>query len=253
MVYMIDDDMKKIIFKNNRNKNLVGDFYKADSDTVVIMSHGFAENRVKFSLFSDIARDLHKNNLNVFTFDFCGCGESDDENLTIGNKIDDLQSAISLMKSKKFTKIILLGYSLGGLISLRSYSKDILSMVLMAPVTNKIEYSLNKRFSEKHLEELRTKGKITLKVKDDVRKEIVLDKQLIEERNNIIQEELLKDIKCPTLIVHGDEDLIIPCTNSKSAINLLNENSKLEIIKSANHRFTGKENLVRKKIIEWIV
>lgn len=245
--------IKKEVFKNNRNKNLVGDLYLANSDTIIIISHGFAENRSKFKLLSDIAMDLYENNLSIFTFDFCGCGESDDENLTITNKIDDLKSVIDFIKLKKFSKIILLGYSLGGFISLKNYSKDIFSMILLAPVTNKIKYSLDKKFSEKHLKELNSYGRITLKLKNDTRKEIIIDKQMIEERNKINQKELLKTIKCPTLIIHGNKDLTIPHTNSESAINLLNKDSKFEMIESADHRFFEKEKLVRRKIIDWIV
>lgn len=245
--------IKKEVIKNSRNKKLVGDFYETDSDTVIIMSHGFAENRVKFKLFSDIATDLHKNNLNVFTFDFCGCGESDDENLTISNKIDDLKAVIDFIKSKKLSKIILLGYSLGGLISLKNYSKDIYSIILLAPVTNKIEYSLDKRFSEKQLKELKSYGRITLKSKNDTRKEIVIDKQMIEERNKINQEKLLKNINCPTFIIHGDKDHTIPCIDSENAISLLNKDSDIELVKYADHRFSGREEVVRGKIIDWIM
>ncbi len=245
-------NIKKEVFNNGRNKKLVSDFYKNSSDTIVIISHGFLENRNKFKLLSDIATDLYKNGLSVLTFDFCGCGESEDEKLTLSNKINDLSSAIKFAKNKGFKKIILLGYSLGGLITLKNYSKDINSLILLAPVTDKIKYSLNKRFSKEHLEELEKSNQITINLKNDKRKSIVLSKELIEERNKIKQEELLRNVNCPVLIIHGKNDKTVPFKDSQKAINILNNNSKLKSIDDTDHRFSSKESEVHKEILTWL-
>ena len=59
-------------------------------------------------------------------------------------------------------------------------------------------------------------------------------------------------IKCPTLIIHGDRDDIIPIDHSKEASRFLPPGSKLKIIQGANHMFEGKEEEVVKEIIRWI-
>ena len=59
-------------------------------------------------------------------------------------------------------------------------------------------------------------------------------------------------IKCPTLIIHGDRDDVIPIDHSKEALKYLPPGSQLKIIQGANHMFEGKEEKVVKEIDMWI-
>jgi alpha-beta hydrolase superfamily lysophospholipase len=88
--------MDKIIqrkkFQNSRKLNLTGTLYKDNSDTIVVMAHGFIRDSRRFEY---IAQCLNASGYNVFTFDFSGCGESDNDKLTGAKQVDDLQSAIA--------------------------------------------------------------------------------------------------------------------------------------------------------------
>jgi pimeloyl-ACP methyl ester carboxylesterase len=229
--------MEKVNFKNSRGLNLVGNLYPADSNAVVIMSHGFTGDKSESGRFDRIAEVINNKGYNVLAFDFSGCGESDDDSLTVDKQIDDLESAIKHIKSQGFQKIGLLGHSLGGLVSLRVYNEDISTMVLTAPVTNKITYAWDKRYSPEQLAELKEKGYIT-KIRDKgVRRKIIIDSQMLTDRESVNQEELLKNIKCPVLIIHGDADERVPLKDSKKAVPYLSNESKLEIVAGATHKF----------------
>ncbi len=91
--------MEKLKFINSKGLTLVGNLYRTDSDSVVIMAHGFTNNKSSQGRFDLIASALNKININAFTFDFSGCGESDSEVITVENEVDDLKSAIDFMKS----------------------------------------------------------------------------------------------------------------------------------------------------------
>jgi alpha-beta hydrolase superfamily lysophospholipase len=92
--------MKKVIFKNSRNKTLVGNLSLLDSKSVVILSHALANDKSERGKLDSVVSELNKLGFNTFAFDFSGCGESDDDTLTIEKQVDDLESAIQFVKMK---------------------------------------------------------------------------------------------------------------------------------------------------------
>jgi pimeloyl-ACP methyl ester carboxylesterase len=239
--------MEKITIKNSRNQNLVGEFYPSSSNSVVIMVHGFTGDKSEFGMFDKIAESLNKNNFNVIKFDFAGCGESDDESLTADKQIEDLQDIIKYVQRKEIKNIALFGQSLGGLISFKCYTPIIKTMVFTAPVTDKVTYPWDKRYSTEQLKELKEKGFITKTRDEGVRKKFIIDKQMLVDRETVNQKELLQNITCPVLIIHGNDDKHVSQTDSERAIKLLSKESKLEILEGADHGF---KNQYLDKVIE---
>lgn len=105
---------EKIIFKNSRGLNLVGDLYTSGSNSVIVMCHGLAYDRSTNGRFDKAAEFFNKKGFNVFKFDFSGCGESDYDTLTTSKQIDDLENALKYVSNKGLRKIGLLGHSFGG-------------------------------------------------------------------------------------------------------------------------------------------
>lgn len=243
--------MRKVNFKNSRGLNLIGEFYSADSESVVIMSHGFTGDKSEWGMFDRVAEELNKYGFNIFKYDFSGSGESDDDSLSVEKQVDDLQSAIEYVEDKRMKKIGLYGHSLGGLVSLKNYSSKVKAMVLTAPVTDKKDVYVEERFSEEQLKELKEKGYITNIRDKGVRKRIIIDKKYLEERETINQDELLKPIKCPVIIIHGDEDDSVPIEWSKSAIEKLPKSSKLEILSGEDHDFENSLNKIAYLSGDW--
>ena len=150
--------VEKVSFKNIRDKKLVGDFYKGSLDSCIIMCHGFTGDRHENGMFDKVAQGLNKRGYNVLVFDFSGSGESDDDGLSVGKQVEDLNSAIDYIAKKGINKIGLYGHSLGGLVILRTKNSNIETAILTAPVTNKKENYKEYRFNEVQLKELKEKG-----------------------------------------------------------------------------------------------
>lgn len=245
--------MEKVNFKNSRNLNLVGNLYPADSNSIIIMAHGFTGDKSEWGRFAPTAEVLNKAGYNVLVFDFSGSGESDDDSLTVGKQVDDLNCAIKYVSDKGFKKIGLLGLSLGGLVSLKVHSpeKNIKTMVLWAPVTDKKENYAEKKFNPEELKELKEKGYITKIMEAGIRKKIIIDKQMVKDRESVNQKELLPHIDCPVLIIHGNQDESVPLEDSKSAIKYLSPESKLEIIHGADHQFSEQLDTIIELSINW--
>lgn len=218
------------------------------------MCHGFISNKYSKGRFEKLATAFNKCGFDALAFDFSGCGESDNDSLTIEKEVDDLKSAISYAISKGYEKIALYGYSLGTLICLKSYIPEIITMVLLGALTGPMKYNWDEFFTQEQMKELEENGFITEYIFEETREKIIIDGKIIEGFELINQQELLGGVKCPVLIIHGDgdEEESLLYEKSKVAINLLSTDSRIEVINGANHSFLDYLDMVVKLSTDWL-
>lgn len=245
--------MERISFKNSRSLTLVGHLYPSTSKSIIIMCHGFMSSKYSKGRFERLAIAFNKCGYSALLFDFSGCGESDDDILTIEKEVDDLNSAIQFVKSKGYEKIALYGHSLGTLICLKSYNPRITTMVLSGALTDSMKYNWYEIFTKEQMQELEEKGYLTEYTPKEVRKRIMIDKRILKSFELINQKKLLKDVNCPILIIHGNngEEEKLLYERSKAAMTLLSSDSKLEVINGANHSFLEHFDIVIKLTTDW--
>jgi len=245
--------MERITFRNSRKLSLVGNLYPSNSKSIIIMCHGFTSDKNSRGRFPKLATAFNEYGFNVLSFDFSGCGESDDDSLTIEKEVDDLKSAIVYVKSKGYEKIGLYGHSLGSLICLKNYTHEIKTMVLMGAITDSMKYNWAEFFNKEQMVELKSKGYITQYTSEELRKKIIIDREMLDGFELINQNELLKDIKCPVLIIHGnnDEEEKLLYEKSKAGMYLLSTDSELKIIEGADHSFLGQFDIVINLAVDW--
>jgi alpha-beta hydrolase superfamily lysophospholipase len=75
--------MEYITFNNSRGLNLSGRFYPAGSDGIIIMCHGLTADKSSLGRFDILAESFRLSGFNVLNFDFSGCGESDDDVISV--------------------------------------------------------------------------------------------------------------------------------------------------------------------------
>jgi hypothetical protein len=88
--------MKIITFYNSRKLKLVGNLYSVDSKSLVIIAHGFTNDKFSNGRFEKLASAWNSIGHNAFAFDFSRCGESEQDFITVSNQVDDLKSAMNL-------------------------------------------------------------------------------------------------------------------------------------------------------------
>lgn len=245
--------MEKILFENARALTLVGNFYASKSDKVIIMAHGYTNDKSSQGRFDRLASHLLENDFNVLVFDFSGCGESDSDILSVDKQVDDLKAAIAYVKSKGFSKIGLFGNSLGTLICLKAYEPNIKTMVLLGALTDAMKYDWKEHYSKDQLQALETKGYFTLV--NQYNRIIKIGKQILLDFELIDQKTLLSKVKCPVLIIHdnGDKEELALLNNSKKAMNMLPKTSQLIVIEGAKHGFHQEFNQVVDVTCQWIL
>jgi pimeloyl-ACP methyl ester carboxylesterase len=216
------------------------------------MCHGFTSDKSSGGRFDRFANSFHQLGYSVLAFDFSGCGESDDDRLTIAKWVDDLHSAISFLKSKGYTNIALYGNSLGSRVCLQCYTAEISTMVLTGASTGPIKYNWDEYFTKEQMQELKEKGYIT---EHRRQRTVIIDKQMLLDFELVNQEELLKNVHCPVLIIHGnaDEEERRLCEITKQGMQWLSKDSKLEIIDGASHGFMDHLDIVEKLVTDWFL
>ena len=153
---------EKIFFENSQGLKICGILEEPNNnkEEIVIIVHGYSSNKNGYSA-KQIAEELIKRNMNSFRIDLDGCGESEGEfeNQTITSTVDDISSAIELMKKRGYKKIDLFGSSAGGLSVMATALKhpEINRIGLKAPVSDYSSQILRKH-GQKYLDEWKEKG-----------------------------------------------------------------------------------------------
>jgi pimeloyl-ACP methyl ester carboxylesterase len=233
--------IERIEFANSRKGKLVGDHFKIllnkMTDAVIIMCHGFTSDRKSKGRFERLSKGFNESGFDALAFDFSGCGESSGEKLTMENETDDLSSAINFVKLLGYKKIALYGHSLGSLICLRAYTPEIITLVLSGALTDSMTYDWEEFYSKEQMAFLKEHGYFIQQVNSAFRRESKIDKTMLDGFEKINQVELLSRIKCPTLIIHGnngkEENQLLE--RSQRGLKLLPQGSKLEVIDGSSH------------------
>ena len=159
--------------------------------------------------------------------------------MTIGGEVSDLKLIINEM-SKRYDKIGLVGESMGGLICVLAYNEKIKCLVLWYPGIFQRETDLGKRFLSKEAEkELKETGFIKGKKSDG--REYKVGKKFIEELKTLNVIPYLEKIQSPTLLIHGENDAVVPFSHSERLLNFLKCPKKLEKIPKVCHAFKNKD------------
>lgn len=213
---------QKLKFKNSRGLTLSAIFEGNDQKSpVVVMCHGFGSSKDS-DANKDLSQKILDRGLSVFRFDFTGCGQSQGklEDLTPLAGFDDLKSAINTLGRNQFA---LYGNSFGGYTALLYASGDpILALGLKAPVSYYPDVST--------VENAQQNYGFTQSIKNNF---------LVEVKNIDLYKKAQR-INAPTLIVHGDQDEIVPLAGSQKLTENLKCKKQLIILKGAPHVIRGE-------------
>jgi|GEM_PF-1023522 len=211
----------------------------AQIERCVIFSHGFSVSGYESRrMFLDIAERLVQRNIMCVLFDYRGSGYSDLDfsEMTINTEMEDLNAVISYVKEKLATnlKITVWGMSFGSGVASLVVSKrnDVNSLLLWC-----LSADLYNRYKKRFGEEIFSKGYVYT----DRAQKVSLD--FLNSLKEVDVFDSYKNIICPILFVHGDDDPIANVDLSHKAYELANQPKYIEIIHGGNHGFKLQEAL----------
>lgn len=202
---------------------------------VILYKHGFMGNKITpHRMIVNLAHKLVELGYTVIRFDCIGAGDSEGDctYTTFGGELEDTLVTIKYVKENlKPEKFIILGYSMGGLItSLASKFTETDGIILWSPVADPFYNFYHLLGEERFLKGLN--GENIDFNGDRVGKEF-----FIEMKNSNYQPlEFIKEYKKPVRIIHGTEDIDIPYVNSIAYTKVV-QDVKLHLIKGAGHGY----------------
>ncbi len=200
----------------------------------IIYSHGFGGS---YRYGIDYAEEMAKRGYVVYCFDFRGGSpgsrsEGSPLEMTLFTEKDDLLSVVSMVKALEFVdsnNIFLLGTSQGGAVSAMAAAEiedEIRGLVLLYPAFVMVD-NVKALFNDA----------------DDIPSSYFFMWMSVgkEYFSSLLDYDIygaISDYRKPVLILHGDEDSIVPLSYSEKAVEVY-QSAKLKVIENAGHGFYG--------------
>ncbi len=131
--------MKRYIEIKYNDYLLRGYHHDNKSEEVVIMFHGFTGNKSESKLmFKQLSEKFDKENIDSIRVDYLGHGESDGlfKDMVFSDLLLQAKTVIEYTRSIGYEKINLLGFSMGGLITLHLLEESINKAIMISPAVD---------------------------------------------------------------------------------------------------------------------
>ncbi len=238
--------------------NLYSERYPNSAHADVLFIHGnLASSRWWKPTLEQWKKLGHKGKASLITADWRGCGRNSEWSNDKQFSIQDLaQDFLNLLDKERLQKVHLVGHSLGGLIALQMMimaPERFDKAVLLDPVGAEgvvFDDSMYEAFRQMALSPELTRTVILSTVKDadncldDKQKDEMAEdgykavrgigSSVLEILKSVNLTEPAREVKVPTLILHGKEDMIIPLKDSEQLAKLM-PHAKLEILDGVGH------------------
>jgi len=206
-------------------------------EPVTILCHGFASGKDSGTNIR-LEEFLRGQGLHSLRFDFFGHGESggDFSEITVSRSVDDVRAAHNFLRGCGYRRFGLVGSSFGGLVSILAASEleGLETLALKSPVSD----CLSRLFESNGEWDIPLwKGQGYHTYMDFEGKERRLDYKFYEDAAQRCGYDAAVRIDIPTLIVHGEEDEIVPVLQSIRLAELIPD-CRLHIIPGADHRYS---------------
>lgn len=228
---MMSNYSEKLVEIYSHGQKMFGNFcVPHEGASCVIMSHGLDSSK-DGDKWLVLSPRLCEAGFASLRFTYRGCGEGTDksegnfEDTTLTSRISDYRAAVDFVLKAKIDKSRLgvIGSSFGGMVAVAGWDERIKAMVILATpyniptpkvITDYIELGSGTRLKASFYEDLR---------QYDMGKAI-------------------RKIRCPLLIIQGNNDEIVSVEDAHKLYSHANEPKRLEIIDGANHVFDTSEH-----------
>jgi pimeloyl-ACP methyl ester carboxylesterase len=228
---------ERISFGSSGAKNIVGILHHPAGDSpcgAIILCHGMDSNKDSEKLIS-LSRGLATSGFLTLRFDFAYVGESSErfEDITYSGEVEDLRAACAFMRQRYSAEIGILGSSMGGTVALLFAAEDpgIAALVTIAAPVHPEAFP-RRVLSREALQKWRDRGFTFYNGQR-------LNLALLEDLETINVVESARKIACPLLIIHGDNDEVVPVEEAHELNACVSGKKNLLILKGTDHRLSN--------------
>jgi len=221
----------------------------------VILCHGFLSDK-NSRTNRRLTELLVPQGISTLRFDWCGMGESQElfSNLSLKQCEEQLDAAFQMLQKRGMDRLGLVGSSFGGLLAILSAHRQdrLRALGLKCPVVDFPEV-LRLEFGPEAMERWKSTNHIPNIVGDG--SPVPLQYDFYEECLTYDAYASSSRIHVPALVVHGDQDELIPRSQIDRLLTTLNTTKQLQLIEGANHQFGRPEEfrLMTNHLAKWMI
>lgn len=223
--------MKKYVELELEGKTLAGFHHQNNNKNVVVMFHGFTGNKTENKrLFKRLSDELETRGFDIVRFDYFGHGESDGQfsDMTFSNLLKQCERVLDYVQSFNYDDISVLGFSMGGLLSLHLLQPYMKRVVLISPAVD-FKKNINLRFDDSS--KLIPNGNFDMNGLELGNKfrESLQEVDVLQHKNTYLN---------PMLFVVGDKDAAV---SHDEVVRVSNNfpNSLIHILKDCDHLYSS--------------
>ena len=232
--------MKKKIMDTNINYT----FSDIGSDTTLVLLHGWGQN---IQMMEPIG-NRYKDKFNVLIIDLPGFGESNEPPYawTVYDYVECIKKLVDYLK---LSKVILIGHSFGGRLSLiySSIYKVEKLVCLASPYCKEIKKLPLKTRIYKIIKKIPGLTWLANIIKNrigstDYKNSSEIMRGVLVQSINVEMEEDIKKIKCPTLLVWGTMDTAVPINRAYELEKLIKDSAVIKYEDATHYAYLERLN-----------
>ena len=213
------------------------------SQSIVVLGHGVTGNKDR-PFIVELGEELAAAGVQALRFSFSGNGASEGRftDSTISKEVDDLGAVLDALKG--YT-ICYVGHSMGGAVGVLRASEDtrIELLVSLAGMTH------TRAFAQREFGDVTPDEGFMWDEPDCPLSQAYMDD--LTQINTVVDR--ASQITVPWLLVHGDEDDVVPIADSHDIVAKAGGQTELITLEGANHVFSDEYTPVMvEKVMAWI-
>ena len=213
------------------------------SKNIVILGHGVTGNKDRPFIVA-LGEALAAAGIPALRFSFSGNGASEGKftDSTISKEVDDLGAVLDVLKG--YT-ICYVGHSMGGAVGVLRASTDnrIQLLVSLAGMTH------TKAFAQREFGNVTPDEGFMWDEPDCPLSQAYMDD--LTQIDTVVDR--APQVTVPWLLIHGDEDDVVPIEHSRDILAKANDQTQLIRLQSASHIFSGASTpVMAERVIVWI-
>lgn len=228
-----------VYFTNPRGEKLSATLHHhaVGSAPAVILGHCFTCSR-HTGILRQTAQELAAAGFSALRFDFSGNGQSQGNfaDASYSKYITEVHAAMHFMAAQGARWIGLAGHSMGAAIALLTAAStpEVQALCMLAGRVSDIETT--HFLSDRQRTELLQSGQVSFTSRG---RRLTLKRHFFADAGSFSIPEALQHLKIPLLVVHGEDDRIIPADNARAARRLKPEQTELMMVSGGDHMFSN--------------
>lgn len=243
---------RQIEFENYLGETLAGTLHQPDSPPVgaVVAGHCFTCSR-HTGVLRHICGALCAAGFMALRFDFSGNGQSQGvfEQSTWSKQIKEMEAAIALMQEEGARWIGVAGHSLGAAIALLVASR-MSAISAVCRVAGRVSGGKMPFLSTPQQESLERTGRVDFTSRG---RQLTLGREFFDDARQYDLEAATRALRTPMLVVHGDQDEIIPVEEAYLAKAANPDWVELDVVPGGDHMLgrPAQQEQVAQTVTDW--